>query len=114
MLNLYSEDEKKKALGKKLQSILEKERQQVSCEKINSHAEKFSTSNLMTIQKGFNPTEGRCLGIKLIRDWKTGILPIRRIFIGEYNCFHMFEAYPVSIPPGIPDEYCIFCGSNNS
>lgn len=46
----------------------------------------------MTIQKGFNPT-GCCLGIKLIRDWKTGILPIKRIFIGEYNCFHMFEAY---------------------
>lgn len=46
MLNLYSEDEKKKALGKKLQSILEKERQQVSCEKINSHAEKFSLATL--------------------------------------------------------------------
>ena len=91
MLNLYSKDEKKKKKrwGKNYKVFQRKKDSRFLCEKINSHAEKFSTSNLMTIQKGFNPTEGRCLGIKLIRDWKTGILAIKRIFTGDYSCFHV-------------------------
>ena len=49
MLNLYSKDEKKKKLwGKNYKVFQRKKDSRFLCEKINSHAEKFSTSNLMT------------------------------------------------------------------
>lgn len=64
--------------------------------------------------KALAPKEGTCLGIKLIRDSEDRNASYYKVFIGEYNCFHMFEAYPVSIPPGTPDEYCILHESNNS